>query len=334
MRCPALADLPPPPDGKTGWPWTEESLPVPPRRTDGSAWPRISVVTPSYNQGEFIEETIRSILLQGYPGLEYFVVDGGSSDGSVEIIRKYQSWLTWWASKKDEGQTDAINRGLQKSSGALFNWINSDDMLLPNALFHIASAFRGNPVAAPILAGSSTSSSQMLLNRRLSTAALVKGKTYFSQPGLWLVCAKVRETGLNARMQFAFDYEMIVRYLNRYPNVDYISKTVAFFRVHERSKSVHSPEMFRREIIRALSDLVHTGESPHDRRMCRKLLRRKIWYKYLLQCLDQTVPAKRAALTVTLLALRRPTERLNRFWFGAVRRILLDPSRRTRRLPE
>src|SRR5579863_7058205 len=175
MRCPRLADLPPPPDGKTGWPWTEESPSMPPCRTDGTAWPRISIVTPSYNQGEFIEETIRSILLQGYPDLEYFVLDGGSTDGSVDVIRKYQPWLTWWDSGKDDGQTDAINRGLQKSSGQLFNWINSDDMLLPNGLFEIASAFRGRPVAAPIITGSGISSTQMLLDRRLSTAALVKG---------------------------------------------------------------------------------------------------------------------------------------------------------------
>ncbi len=334
MRCPALVDLPAPPEGKTGWPWTVESSHVPPCRKDGSQWPRISIVTPSYNQGEFIEETIRSVLLQGYPDLEYLVFDGGSTDGSVDIIRKYARWLTWWTSAKDGGQTDAIDRGLGKSSGQLFNWINSDDMLLPEALFHIASAFRGRPIAAPIITGSGISSTQMLLNRRLSTRALVRGKTYFSQPGLWLVCAKVRETGLNPRLQFAFDYEMILRYLSRYPDVDYISKTVAFFRVHRGSKSVHSPGMFRTEIFRTLSDLSRTEGRARDRRMCRKLLRRKIWYKYLLNCLGGSVPAKRAAVTLTLLALRRPTERLNRFWLGAIRRILLDRSRWARRLPE
>ena len=90
MKCPRLNELPPPPPGKTGWPWTEESAQLPDRIADGREWPRLSIVTPSYNQGAFLEETIRSVLLQGYSNLEYFVIDGESSDNSVEIIRKYE----------------------------------------------------------------------------------------------------------------------------------------------------------------------------------------------------------------------------------------------------
>ena len=104
MHCPTLAELPPPPPDKTGWPWSEESPPLPATMPDGSPWPRISIVTPSYNQGQFIEETIRSVLLQGYPNLEYIVMDGGSTDNSVEIVRNYNSWLAYWVSEPDRGQ--------------------------------------------------------------------------------------------------------------------------------------------------------------------------------------------------------------------------------------
>ena len=93
MRCPTLAELPQPPAGRSGWPWTLESVRLPNSMADGRRWPRISIVTPSYNQGQYIEETIRSVLLQAYPDLEYFVMDGGSADGTVQIIEKYSAWL-------------------------------------------------------------------------------------------------------------------------------------------------------------------------------------------------------------------------------------------------
>src|SRR5215813_3379402 len=134
MHCPALEKLPTPPRGKVGWPWTEESSRLFEKRPDAGSWPRITIVTPSYNQGRFIEETIRSILLQGYSELEYFVLDGGSTDDSVEIIKKYSQWIDFWMSERDGGQSAAINHGLRMGSGSHATWINSDDMLCKNAL--------------------------------------------------------------------------------------------------------------------------------------------------------------------------------------------------------
>jgi glycosyltransferase involved in cell wall biosynthesis len=133
MRCPTLSELPPPPSGKTGWPWTQASPQLPDQMPDGAEWTKISIVTPNYNYGRFIEETIRSVLLQGYPNLEYIVIDGDSTDESVEIIKKYEPWLTYWVSEKDKGQANAINRGINLATGEWFNWLNSDDILLPNA---------------------------------------------------------------------------------------------------------------------------------------------------------------------------------------------------------
>src|SRR5262249_26474448 len=152
MPCPTLAELAPPPPAKTGWPWTVETSSLPPLRLDGTPWPRVSIVTPSYNQGQFIEETIRSVLLQGYPDLEYIVSDGGSSDKSVEIIKKYQSWLAYWVSERDNGQSHAIKKGLARATGDLFNWINSDDVLLPGALAAVGGAScRGEAIAGAVL---------------------------------------------------------------------------------------------------------------------------------------------------------------------------------------
>jgi hypothetical protein len=132
MRCPKLHELPPPPPGRTGWPWTEESVRA--AEPQAATWPRITIVTPSFNQAAFVEATIRSVLLQGYPDLEYYVLDGGSKDGSVDIIKKYEPWLTYWFSGPDGGQSAAIDRGLRLGSGLFATWINSDDMLCRDAL--------------------------------------------------------------------------------------------------------------------------------------------------------------------------------------------------------
>ena len=114
---------------------------VPESRFIDTYWPKISLVTPSFNQAKYLEKTIRSVLLQGYPNLEYIIMDGGSTDGSVEIIKKYAKWISYWVSTKDNGQTDAIDRGMKQTTGELVNWLNSDDILLPNALAEVASKF-------------------------------------------------------------------------------------------------------------------------------------------------------------------------------------------------
>jgi glycosyltransferase involved in cell wall biosynthesis len=134
MRSPALDELPSPPLGKSGWPWTEETPQLPDAVHDGSAWPRVSIITPSYNQGKFIEETIRSVLLQGYPDLEYIVVDGDSTDESLDIIKNYEPWLAYWISEPDRGQSHAINKGLCRASGEIVAYLNSDDLYLPGAI--------------------------------------------------------------------------------------------------------------------------------------------------------------------------------------------------------
>lgn len=117
---------------------------VPKRIADG-AWPKITVVTPSYNQAKFLEATLRSVICQGYPNLEYIVIDGGSSDGSAGIIESYSTHISYWHSKQDSGQADALATGFSLSTGDILCWLNSDDVLLPGALHHVAAVFRNSP---------------------------------------------------------------------------------------------------------------------------------------------------------------------------------------------
>ncbi len=145
LRCPSLLDLPPPPRGKVGWPWTVETPQLPAARADGKPWPKIAIATPSYNQGEFIEETIRSVLLQGYPELTYVVIDGGSADNTTEILRRYSRHIDFWTSEPDKGQADAINKGFARADGEILAWLNSDDVYERGVLAEVAELFLQRP---------------------------------------------------------------------------------------------------------------------------------------------------------------------------------------------
>ncbi|MFA6246603.1 MAG: glycosyltransferase family 2 protein [Mucilaginibacter sp.] len=139
-----LERLPRPPDGKTGWPWDQQADPE--IYDDQIAWPRLTIVTPSYNQGDFLEQTIRSVLLQNYPNLEYILMDGGSTDHSSGIIEKYAPHLSYYQSEKDTGQSNAINRGFSLSSGDYHAWINSDDFYLKGVFNKVIRRFTNSGV--------------------------------------------------------------------------------------------------------------------------------------------------------------------------------------------
>ncbi len=139
VGCVSIDDLPTPPPDRKGWPWTQGASTFPGDKCNAS--PKISIITPSFNQGKYIEETIRSVLLQGYANLEYIILDGGSSDETVKIIQKYERWITFWRSRADDGQVAAIDEGFSLCHGEILNWLNSDDVLLPGAVKNIVAMY-------------------------------------------------------------------------------------------------------------------------------------------------------------------------------------------------
>lgn len=236
--------LPDPPPGKTGWPWTDDISQPHERDSLEMPLPRLTIVTPSYNQGEFLEETIRSVLLQGYPNLEYFVIDGGSSDNSLQILEKYQPWLTYWSSAKDGGQADALNKGLSRGSGSLAGWINSDDLLLPGALWVIAARHSQRPeailVADVVNVDEREMQSWRISQHNVSFEAFREHWRYpvtWHQPGIFFPLALYRSAGpFDISLSNLFDWDFMCRVLQIAP-VDYMSRAVAQFRYHPRSKS-------------------------------------------------------------------------------------------------
>lgn len=262
MRCPTLTELPPPPPGKTGWPWTEESpqLPdtmpnpsVPFRAQAGSGqvgfpWPRISIVTPSFNQGQFIEETIRSVLLQGYPNLEYIIIDGSSTDGSVEIIKKYKPWLAYWESEPDRGQSHAINKGWGRITGEITTWLNSDDIYLKNTLALVASAYHSQQEKKVLFgdgivineAGKFVEVFNSYCSNPLDLIAYWKnwGRTcWLLQPATFYPVALLNQIGhLDEELFWAMDYDLWIR-LSQHWKFHHIAVPLAGARLLTNSKT-------------------------------------------------------------------------------------------------
>ena len=328
MHCPTLKDLPTPQADKTGWPWTLESAQLPASMPDGKPWPKISIVTPSFNQGQFIEETIRSILLQGYPNLEYIIVDGGSADDTVEVLKKYEPWLTYWVSEIDVGQADAINKGLQHATGEWFNWINSDDLLTPRALFQVAMLTLGQDAVAGVTENfDSYGVCEYVANTRLDAVSLVSGShhTVFHQPSFWLKLAGLRDCGgINSQMHYVFDWEMLIRYLGSHPRIAYTEKTLARFRLHETSKTVSLPKKFEEERQLALT-LLRAGCLNSDVRFAAGLrCRHYVWWNLLKVELNKSHTAQWLALArIAALTMEDPGVRLSRLTFGALRQVLM-----------
>jgi len=219
MHCPTLNELPSPPIGKTGWPWTEESPKLPKKMPDGRVWPRVSIVTPSYNQGDFIEATIRSVLLQGYPNLEYIIVDGGSTDNTLEVIQKYESWLSHWVSEKDRGQSHAVNKGWKKSKGDIVAWINGDDTYNPGAVGAVVEILYQNDDTVlvsgvgNIVDASGTTSISAKVSPDIDPVTMLKQSGGVPvQPSVFLRRRVLDEVGyLNVRLHYVMDWEYWIR---------------------------------------------------------------------------------------------------------------------------
>jgi glycosyltransferase involved in cell wall biosynthesis len=248
VRCPSLAELPQPPVGKAGWPWTEESSRLPERKPEGGSWPHITIVTPSFNQGQFLEETIRSILLQGYPDLEYFVLDGGSADGSVDTIDKYSRWIDFWVSEPDRGQSAAINRGLGMGTGSLATWINSDDMLCKDALFqHFLTQEIADDVVYVGDCINIDASGRVLFTHRARVESLEdllrvrsvwqSGGYICQQEVLFPLQLARRVGGLNENNHYSMDYELWGEFFLAGAQVRYTGIPFGYFRSHEAQKT-------------------------------------------------------------------------------------------------
>lgn len=260
-----LEELPPPPSGKTGWPWTQSFPLMPSHQPGGSPWPKVSIVTPSFNQAGFIEETIRSVLLQGYPNLEYLIIDGGSTDGSVDIIRKYEPWLAYWVSEQDRGQSHALNKGFRKTTGMVMAYLNSDDIYFPHTLELAVSYLLksgsdlligcveviedNGETTRPVMrvsphVGPSIHTFPIFANGRIE-------RFFFTQPSMfWTNTIWARTGEIDEQYHYVMDRQWCMRALAKDARVKTCEDTFARFTLHSGSKSQDYSHKFIDETAR------------------------------------------------------------------------------------
>ena len=274
----------PPPGHRTGWPWTTDARPnASTSKGPAGGWPRITIVTPSYNQGAYLEETIRSVLLQGYPNLEYMIVDGGSTDESVEIIRKYERHLAWWVTERDKGPSHALNKAFARSTGDIHGYLNSDDVYEPGALWTIGRACRPETpwvfgTVRYLQEGGGSWPVPQLPGRDVADWFVT---CPICQPGCFWRADLHREMGsFREDLQFFFDYEfwLRLRFIRKIvPTM--LDQPLAVYRLHSLSKTVAASGGFsaerrpiRAEYLRCLSwpQRVRVWSARKHRNACRR----------------------------------------------------------------
>ena len=318
-------DFAPPPPGKSGWPWSPSPAKTPP----ADPIPRISVIIPSFNLGRFIEETIRSIVLQDWPDLELIIIDGGSSDETVDVIRKYERWITYWASETDAGQAEAINKGLRRATGDIVSWFNADDFFAAGIFAAVADAWRRNPrgiYAAPVANFYVRGRETLIRPRGLTIENVVQywtRRSLWHDPGLFWSRAVIDAIGgPDESLHYSHDFDCLARAL-QHASVEYVDHIAAGFRLHQRSKTLSMSEQMMGETAvvsrrywHLVKDLDREGFERSElesrvRRGASKLVRRnREGFSLLLKSLKE-----RPLVTLVRFATLLPTvffERLHR----------------------
>lgn len=250
------------------WPWGK--LVEARSSIENEQLPTISIITPSYNQGQYLEETIRSIIAQDYPRYELIIIDAGSTDNTLDVIRQYEPWITYWVSEKDRGQSHAIQKGLAHVTGDIVNWINSDDLLAPGAFYSLAREF--DLMRYDVLCGRCDyflgDISQLdMRGMRMGVKATV-GDTLtgyqINQPSTFFKVSVLKQLGIDEQFRYTMDLDLWFRYLLQagQERVLLSESMLTYFRLHDTSKTVAEGSYFEHDIQRVFYNVLHSSDQP------------------------------------------------------------------------
>ena len=222
-----------------------------------SSLPKVSIIIPSFNQGQFLEASICSVLEQDYPNLECIVVDGGSKDNSVEIIKKYQDRFAWWVSEKDKGHADALNKGFSRATGDILAWLNSDDIYFPSAVSEAVAVLQKLPEVGMVygdadLIDDDGETVGQFGSKQTSYGQMLRGSVHIPQATTFFRADIWRKVGpLDLSLFFGFDYDLWVR-IAKVSKVLYVPKRWAKFRIHGAGKTIVNDDRCYPDMLRVL----------------------------------------------------------------------------------
>lgn len=233
---------------------------------------KLSIVTPSFNQAQYLEQTILSVLQQNYEHLEYIIIDGGSTDGSVDVIKRYEDRITYWVSEKDRGQVHALNKGIEQATGDIFAFINSDDVFLPGAFNAIVNYFQKHPDCVwlcgdTIMFGDGFPTEVIRARVPRSAAQALSWDYKAPQPGMFWKRQLIKD-GFDEQWPYDFDHDMYVRLLLGGHRCEYIPVSLAAYRLHAVSKTVAEGDRQTAEFERS-AEVYENRLHGADRRWCR-----------------------------------------------------------------
>jgi len=281
-------------------------------------WPKISIVTPSFNQGQYLEQTIQSVVNQDYPNFEYIIIDGGSTDNTTDVIKKYQKKISYWISESDNGQSHAINKGIQKCSGEIVTWLNSDDQYFSNSVLREVAKFFLENKCLDVCYGNNVyidAGSRLLYVRKgipYFSKRLLRVWNYIHQPTVFLRRRVVEEFKIDESLHYVMDYEYWIRISQTY-KFGYINVLISASRWHAQCKTIGRASEFSSELNIIQSPVKPRGKglllrSQYLRRTL-YILQRVYSLPYLLQLSKQQCDI--------CIDMKKWRERIKRQIFGA-----------------